>query len=134
MSLKLLSHYKATLSVVVQHYKSYGIAALFAYYILFGFIFLGLPGITGMTLTWLLQTNRGWPAICAAVLFIFVSVPIIPILITVLFLIFEWMFNISRLSRLMDVPDYALRNAVEKWSLRSSESKHNSNSENGSST
>jgi hypothetical protein len=133
MKIKLLPHYRATLSTIIRHYKSYGIIALFSYYILIGLILVGLPVGAGLALGWLLQTNQGWPAILIVILFLFVTLPRIPILVMVLFLIFEWMFNISRLNRFMDIPDYALRQAIEKWSSRSSDSKHNSNTGIGSS-
>ena len=126
-----LSHSKAMLAVIIRHYKSYGILALLVGYVFTGLVLIGPPLGAGFALSWVLQTKQGWPVVFGFALFVIWSIPRIPIIIMILLLIYEWIFNITRLNRLMDFSDYPLRDALEIWSSRSSSSKTNTNTDTG---
>jgi hypothetical protein len=134
MFMKPLSQSKTMLSTIIRHYNSYGIVALLVGYMIASLILLGPPLGVGFALGWILQTNQGWPVILGVALFIFWSLPRIPILIMILLLIYEWIFNITRLNRLMDFSDYPLRDSLENWSSRSSNIKTNANTGTGTGT
>jgi hypothetical protein len=134
MFMNPLSQSKAMLSTIIRHYNSYGVVVLLVGNMFTGLILFGPPLAVGFALGWILHTNQGWPVMLGVALFMFWSLPRIPILIMILLLIYEWIFNITRLNRLMDFSDYPLRDALENWSSRSSKIKTNANTGTGTGT
>jgi hypothetical protein len=118
MTWRLPAIYKSILGSAIKYYKSFGIFGWLASYCLIGFFYLGLPACFLIVIEWLLGTNKGWPAIVAVIYFVLVSLPLLPVLFVMVALFGEWLLNVTRANRLFDISDYALRNAVEKWTQR----------------
>jgi hypothetical protein len=118
MARRVSTFYKSVLGTAIKYYRTYGILGWFISYCFVGFFFLGLPACFAIAAEWLLGTNKGWPAIVIAAYFVLVSLPLLPILLVMVLLFGEWLLKATRANRLFDIPDYALRNAVEKWTQR----------------
>ncbi len=118
MARRLVAVYKSILGRSIKNYKSYGIIGWFFSYCILGFFFLGVPAGLAIASEHLLGTNKGWPAIVIAIYFVLISLPLFPVLMVMVLLFAEWLLNVTRANRLFDITDYALRNAVEKWTLK----------------
>ena len=113
--LKYLSALKKITGAVLAHYSNFGVLAVVGYYVIFGLLAMGTPAVAFNVGEALFGTNNRVSGIVMLALLFLVTIPILPFLLILLFLINERMLMFFRVYWLFGIEDYSMRNAIHRW-------------------
>ena len=106
---------KRFVGVIVRKAEDYGLIGILDCHIVIGFFYMGLPAAVGFSAEWIFGANSAG-AIAALPVFLFVSLPVFPLLMVTTFLFAEWLGMMLGIYGWLGIKPNAARNALGAWS------------------